>query len=143
LDARVLEDFHGSDVKAIALTTTKAKTTVETLYCITNEYSGGGEAPKPKPPGIKQPVTAYEPPKAAKGKGELWRLDDIAGFAKPERFYHDDATPFFSLAAALDAKVGGYVAYVGTANEGKVIAVDDTHGWATLAKIDERQIGAI
>lgn len=145
LDARVIEDFHGNDVKSIVVVPGKngKGAATETLYCIANEYSGGGESPKPKVPGTKQPVSAYEPPKATKGKGELWKFEDPAGVAKGERLHHDDTTPFFSLAAPLDAKPGGYVAYVGTSNEGKVVAVDDVHGWATLAKVDERQVGAI
>jgi hypothetical protein len=157
----VVQDFGGHEVKAIAFGPSTAapldakakpgaKPAVttgggETLYCIVNEYTSAPEGPKGKAPSTKQPGAAFDTPKSGKGKGELWKIGGLSATGtsgKPEKLYND-STAFFSLATDPQPAPGGKVAYVGTSNEGKVIAVDDTHAHSVVAKVDSRQIGAI
>ena len=160
--SEVVMDFTGHEVKAIAFgPSAEAKVVVDpkkpagpkvvaaggadTLYCIVNEYTSPPEGPKGKSPSTKQPGAAFDTPKSGKGKGELWKIAGLSAAGtngKPEKLFND-TTAFFSLATDPQPAAGGKVAYVGTSNDGKVIAVDDTHAHSIVAKVDSRQIGAI
>ncbi len=123
-----------------------ASTSADTLYCIVNDYPSLPDASKGKLPSTKQPGASSDAPKSSKGKGELWKISGLAGDGtggKPEKLYADSSTPFFALATEPAPKAGKPVAYIGLANEGKVVAVDETHVSSVVAKAESRQIGAI
>ena len=171
--SQVVEDFSMHEVKAIVFggasatgggvtvpvnppekkgaavkpTTTKGEATGDTLFCIVNEYASAPEPSKKGAPSTKQPGAAYDAPKAGKGKGELWKITALAADGsngKPEKLMDEKSTTLFSLAVDPTPKTPGPVVYVGTANEGRVVGVDDQHVTSTVAKVDtSRQIGAI
>jgi hypothetical protein len=147
--AEIVQDFDGHEVKSIVFGP-GGKNEGESLYCIVNEYAGPPDAPRRGGVPTKQPSAALEPAKPTKGKGQLWKvyglgpLESNAGRGgKPERLWADGGTHFFSLAAEPAPKPAGPVVYVGTANDGRVVAVDELHGTSIVAKVDARAIGAI
>ena len=143
--AEIVQDFDGHEVKGIAFGPT-AKGSGDTLYCIVNEYSSPPEPMRKFGIGTKPPVSTFDPPKSLKGKGQLWKISGLANDGKngkPEKLWDDKTTHFFSLTADGAPKAGGPVVYVGTANEGRVVGVDETHGTSVVAKTESRMIGAI
>ncbi len=157
--AEVVQDFAGHEVKAIGFATPPApeKTTKgaaqpggeaagETLVCLVNEYPSAPEPMKKLSVPTKPTGASASPPYAAHGKGEVWRISGLAADGtqgKPERLLHDDSTTFFSMAMPVAPKPGGAVVYVGTAHDGKVLAIDDVHAVTVVAKAESRTIGAI
>jgi hypothetical protein len=142
--AEIVQDFDGHEVKAIAFG--PADKGGDTLYCIVNEYSSPPDPPRKLGIASKPPVSTYEPAKTTKGKGQLWKISGLATDGKngkPEKLWDDKTTHFFSLTADPAPKANGPVAYVGTANEGRVVGVDETHGTSIVAKTESRNIGAI
>jgi len=159
--AEVVQDFSGHEVKSIGFVSAtapaappkpgapaapKAAATTDTLYCIVNEYPVPPEPAKRFGLPTKQPGAAFDPPRPGKGKGELWKVSGLmpdGTGGKPEKLTNDINTHYFSLAVDSAAKAGAPVAYVGTGNDGRVVAVDDAHGTSVVAKAESRQIGAI
>lgn len=154
----VVQDFDGHEVKAIGFGASEpqkgeqkkpAKATSEggdSLYCIVNEYASVPEPFKKFGMPLKQPGASFDPPKGIKGKGQVWKisgLDKDGRNGKPERLYLDGSTHYLSLAVVPAPKPGGPTVYVGSANDGKVVSIDDAHGSALAAKADSRSIGAI
>jgi len=153
--SEIVQDFDGHEVKGIAFgpsakpaakgapATTDAG---DTLYCIVNEYPTPPEPIRKLGIATKAPTSSFDPAKATKGKGQLWKVSALSADGKggkPEKLWDDKTTHFYSLTAEPAPKAGGVVAYVGTANEGRVVAVDETHGSSVVAKIESRNIGAI
>jgi hypothetical protein len=142
--AEIVQDFDGHEVKGIAFGPTSKEG--DTLYCIVNEYATPPEPPRKLGIATKAPSTAFDPARPVKGKGQLWKISTLATDGrggKPEKLWDDKATHFFSVTAESAPKAGGPVVYVGTANEGRVVGVDETHGTSVLAKTESRNIGAI
>lgn len=143
--AEIVQDFDGHEVKAIAFGPS-AKAGGDTLYCIVNEYPSPPEPTRKLGIATKPPSSTFDPAKAMKGKGQLWKISGLAADGrngKPEKLWDDKTTHFFSLTADSAPKTNGPVVYVGTANEGRVVAVDETHGTSVVAKTESRNIGAI
>lgn len=163
--AEIVQDFEGHEVKAIVFGPSAAApkaapvakgqkapapaatTGDDTLYCIVNEYSTPPEPPRKLGIATKSPSSTFDPARPMKGKGQLWKIAGLGADGrggKPEKLWDDKSTHFFSLAAEPAPKGGGSpVAYVGTANDGRVVGVDDAHGSSVVAKIDSRMVGAI
>lgn len=158
--SEIVQDFDGHEVKGIAFGPSAAAKPVakgakpvpaddaagDTLFCIVNEYATPPEAPRKLGIATKIPSSAFDPAKPVKGKGQLWKISGLAADGrggKPEKLWDDKTTHFFSLAAEPAPKTGGPIVYVGTANEGRVVGVDETHGTSVLAKIESRNVGAI
>ncbi len=157
--SEIVQDFDGHEVKAIAFGPAAAAPKPvakgaapaaheggDTVYCIVNEYATPPEPIRKLGIATKPPSSTFDPAKPTKGKGHLWKISGLGADGKggkPEKLWEDKSTHFFSLAAEGAPKPGGPVAYVGTANEGRVVAVDETHGSSVVAKIDSRNIGAI
>jgi len=160
--AEVVQDFDGHEVKAIGFAATPAAEAPkdpkkpapkaaapsdgDSLYCVVNEYGTVPEPFKKFGMPLKQPGASFDPPKGIKGKGQVWKisgLDKDGRNGKPERIYADTTTHYLSLAVVPAPKQGGPAVYVGSANDGKVVSIDDAHGSALVAKADSRSIGAI
>lgn len=155
--AEVVQDFNGHEVRGIgfvappappagAKAPAKAEATSDTVVCLVNEYANAPEAPKKYGVPTKQPSSGFAPSYAARGKGEVWKISGLAADGtqgKPERLLRDDSTTFFSLAMPSAPKAGGPTVYVGTAHDGKVLAIDDVHAVNVVAKAESRTIGAI
>ncbi len=149
--AEIVQDFDGHEVKGISFGPTKpaakgAPAEGDTLYCIVNEYASPPDPPRKLGIATKAPSTAFDPGKPLKGKGQLWKISGLANDGrggKPEKLWDDKTTHFFSVTADSAPRAGGPVVYVGTANEGRVVGVDETHGTSVLAKAESRNIGAI
>ena len=132
--ATVVHDFHGEDVRAVAVTAKgvvfaianeePAASTTDTSESSSHRTSSGRSAPGPA-----------TTPRTKPGKGSLWRFD---AQGRPERMMHHDDFHYMSL--ALDDQG---VPYVGTGAEGRVYSVDDAHTVSLVADTDERQIGAL
>ena len=160
--SEVVQDFDGHEVKAIGFASATAedapvkgakapapkapKADADTLYCIVNEYASLPEPFKKFGMPTKQPGAAFDVPKAIKGKGQVWKisgLDKDGKSGKPERIFADANTHYLSLAVVPAPKVGAPAVYVGAANDGKVMSIDDAHGSALVAKAESRSVGAI
>jgi len=153
--SEIVQDFDGHEVKAIAFGPAAkpaakgapaAADAGETLYCIVNEYATPPEPSKKLGISTKAPTSSFDPARPTKGKGQVWKISALAADGKngkPEKLWDDKTTHFFALTAEPAPKANGPVVYVGTANEGRVVGVDETHGSSVLAKIDSRNIGAI
>jgi len=162
--AEIVQDFDGHEVKAISFGPSSgaakpapvakgakapppaATEGGDTLYCIVNEYASPPEPPRKLGIATKMPTSTFDPAKPVKGKGQLWKISGLAADGrggKPEKLWDDKTTHFFSLTAEPAPKAGAPVAYVGTANDGRVVGVDETHGSSVVAKIDSRSVGAI
>jgi hypothetical protein len=161
--AEVVQDFDGHEVKAIgfgpagkpvaaqpkgakAPPPAPAAGEGDTLYCIVNEYATAPEPVRKMGIATKQPSAAFDPARPMKGKGQLWKIAGLAADGKngrPEKLWDDKTTHFFSLAVDAAPKAGGAVAYVGTANDGRVVSVDETHASSVVAKVEARSVGAI
>lgn len=149
--AEIVEDFDGHEVKGISFGPTKpaakgAPLEGDTLYCIVNEYASPPVPPRKLGIATKMPASALDAAKPLKGKGQLWKISGLATDGrggKPEKLWDDKTTHFFSVTADSAPRAGGPVVYVGTANEGRVVGVDETHGTSVLAKIESRNVGAI
>jgi hypothetical protein len=157
--AEVVQDFNGHEVKAIGFVPPPAAAAPakgaapraeaaasDTVVCLVNEYPNAPEAPKKYGVPTKAPSSSYGPAYASRGKGEVWKISGLAADGtqgKPERLLRDESTTFFSMAIPAAPKAGGPIVYVGTANEGKVLAVDEVHAVNVVAKADSRTIGAI
>ncbi len=166
--AEVVYDFPGHEVKAIAFGPTDARAAKpapkpatkgakveagaggESVYVIVNEYPSAPEPSRRSGASTRAPSSAYEPPRPSRGKGELWRFTGLAADGsngKPERLFRDDGATLLALATDPTPRTTPegepIVAYVGTGSDGRVIAVDDVHGTAVVAKSDARQIAAI
>jgi hypothetical protein len=161
--AEVVQDFNGHEVKAIGFQNAAPAAAPEkgakvaapakpesasgdTLLCIVNEYPSAPEPMKKWGVPTKPPSTGYGPSYASKGKGEVWKVSGLAADGsqgKPERLFRDDGTTFFSMAVPTAPKAGGPIVYVGTAHEGKVLAIDEVHAVNVVAKAESRTIGAI
>ncbi|MBI2391404.1 MAG: hypothetical protein HYV09_17570 [Deltaproteobacteria bacterium] len=154
--SEIVQDFDGHEVKAIVFGPAapapakgaKAAATDggDTLYCIVNEYASPPEPPRKLGIAVKPPSTTFDGARPTKGKGQLWKIAGLAADGrggKPEKLWDDKSTHFFSLTAEPAPKAGGPVVYVGTANDGRVVGVDETHGSSVLAKTESRSIGAI
>lgn len=156
----IVQDFDGHEVKAIGFAPTAeapkadpkkpapkaAGEAGDALYCIVNEYASVPEPMKKFGMPLKQPGASFDPPKGIKGKGQVWKitgLDKDGRNGKPERIFLDTSTHYLSLAVVPAPKAGGPAVYVGSANDGKVVSIDDAHGSALAAKADSRSIGAI
>ncbi len=124
--ARVVYDFPGEDVRAIALSPKGY------VFAIANEYTDGT-------PTLKLPtaISLAKPSSSSKraGRGSLYRFD---ANERPERLMKHDEFHYASL--ALDASGEPYV---GTGSEGRVYTVSDGHVVSLVADTDERQIAAL
>jgi hypothetical protein len=125
--ARVIYDFPGDDVRALAISG-KGET-----FALVNEYAEPSVAPK-TPAGLSFGKPSVAPVKRA-GKGSLHRFDPEG---RPERLMKHDDFHYSSL--ALDASGRPYV---GTGLEGRVYRVDDGHVVSLVADTDERQVVAL
>lgn len=157
--AEVVQDFDGHEVKEIAFGPSDAAQAKgpkpaqappsaggEVLYAIVNEYASAPDSSKKLGLATKQPGAAGDPARPTKGKGQLWKIYGLSADGKggkPEKLWEDKTTHFYSLAAEESPRPNGPVAYVGTANDGRVVGVDEAHGTSILANVDARSIGAI
>ncbi len=124
--ARVIYDFPGDDVRAVAISA-KGET-----FAVVNEYTDGASVPKAP---VLLSGKASPPAVKRAGKGSLYRFD-VEG--RPERLMKHDEFHYSSL--ALDASG---LPYVGTGSEGRVYKVDDAHVVSLVADTDERQVAAL
>lgn len=143
--AEIVQDFDGHEVKGIAFGPAQ-KNGGDTLYCIVNEYSSPPDPPRKLGIATKAPSSTYDPAKPLKGKGQVWKISGLTTDGKngkPEKLWDDKSTHFFTLTADAAPKANGPVVYVGTANDGRVVGVDEAHGTSVVAKTESRMIGAI
>lgn len=129
--ATVMHDFPGDDVKALAMAPDG------TLFAIANEHKSPPTIPRTE---RSNATKAAGPVKTEKhqpkpGKGRLVRFDRSG---RAEELLYDKSTHFQSLAVGEDG-----LPYVGTADEGKVYAVDDAHTSMLMAETQERQVGTL
>jgi hypothetical protein len=131
--ARVLYDFAGDAVRAIAVVPKSAKKHAGAIYAIANKYRGGlkGMASRQRPGRPARPVRSMP----RNGRGELRR---IASNGRSEALLKDSTSHFVSLAVDDNG-----LAYVGTGSGGKVHTIDDNMVRTMLADTDSRQIGAL
>lgn len=128
--ASVMYDFPGDDVQALAIAPNG------TLYAIANEHTAPPAIQRTKQTNATKPAGPTKPEKTPKpGKGRLMRFD---ASGRAEELLHNKDSHFQSLAIGDDG-----LPYVGTADEGKVYAVDDAHTAMLMADTQERQVGAL
>lgn len=129
--AAVMYDFEGNDVKALALAPNGL------LYAIANAHKTPPKVPRSQAPKADDRA---EPTNVAKsrpqpGEGRLVRFYPDG---RAEQMLHDKDTHFQCLAIGADG-----IPHVGTADQGKVFAVDDAHTAVLMADTEGRQVGAL
>jgi hypothetical protein len=130
--ASVMHDFDGDDVKAVVLGKDGR------LWAISNEHQNPPEVPTPSTwsPAASQPAGPVKPMQLPRpGKGTLTRFE-LDGRAE-KMLYHGDMH-YQSLALGDDG-----APYVGTADKGQILTVDDAHTSAVVADTEERQVGTM
>jgi hypothetical protein len=127
--ATVIAELPGKEVKALAFASGGD------LFAISNEYGDLPEVPKRAPNADRTAAGPATYPRPKAGKGTLVRID---GEGRLEKYMSHADTHYTALVVQNATKV-----LVGTGNDGRVFAVDDSHRSELLADVDERAIMAI
>lgn len=124
--ATVIAELPGKEVKALAFAPGGD------LFAISNDYGDLPEVPKRPPSADRTPAAPATYPRPKAGKGTLVRID---AEGRLEKFMSHADTHYTALVVQNASKV-----IVGTGNDGRVFAVDDSHRSELLADVDERAI---
>jgi hypothetical protein len=127
--ASVLYDFDRTEVRAIAVNKQGE------VFAIANEIKTGGQTPSRANRSDGTPAAPTSAVPKTKGKGTLYKF---SADGAPDQLLDDSEEHYTSLALGENGRP-----YVGTGVEGRVYTVDESHNFALVADVDERQVSAL